>query len=646
MFDNIADLNRAQTGAIILAVILFSGIAAGATVFTASAGVSYETPSGLYVSTSVDHNPSDGSNPFSGSDSVTINNVTFTASDAANVTVDDFEGPTTELSGIDATTAAITVDPGDKSAVRIDGSVTELSFEDAALDGSTQFTHSADGSGTITATGLAPNASFAAATTGGMLLTTNTTSATGEATIPVSGATNQEIILFEPSAPEIDNAEATPSGGEQISKRGVNLSAPVSDADFAYSDELDVTFYLDGEPVDNQTISSNTTISSIQTVATGGSHTWRLSVSDQHGNKVDSNTFDFTNPSVLRIYNESKPTQLVNKTTVDVTFFGDKETTVTRSTDGGVVDFAGLPLDEEFVAQIEADGYRSRTVRIPSLIDQENVYMLPDSTDSVEVRFQLSDATGTYTQQSFVYIEKPITINNETDYQIITSERFGVNGFTTRLQQGVRYEIRVQNDRGTTAQLSTYTPEIAETVTLEPSAAAVQKPEDQAIGYEINYNEDQQAVNIEYIDPADETDSLTVSVKSRDGSKVLKPAQQYNEPSSLSLSIPTNGSLEREYYVNITGERDGGSIDIQETIGPRQTIVTPPELPIGWQQVVATMLILLVAGVFSSLNAGVGILVTALFGGVLWFFGLMSGLASGGAVGLGIGIATLNLLRR
>jgi len=58
------------------------------------------------------------------------------------------------------------------------------------------------------------------------------------------------------------------------------------------------------------------------------------------------------------------------------------------------------------------------------------------------------------------------------------------------------------------------------------------------------------------------------------------------------------------------------------------------------------MLILLVAGIFSSLNAGVGILVTALFGGVLWFFGLMSGLASGGAVGLGIGIATLNLLRR
>lgn len=645
MFDKLADLNRAQMGAIILAVILFSGIAAGATVFTASAGVSYETGSGLYVSTSVDHDL-DGSNPFNGSDSVTINNATFTASDAANVTVDDFEGTTTELSGIDATTAEITVDPGDKSAVRIDGSVTELSFEDATRDGSAQFTYSADGSGTITATGLPQNASFAAATTGGSLLTTNTTTSTGEATIPVSSATDEEIILFEPSAPQIDNAEATPSGEEQISKRDVNLSAPISDSDFAYSEELDVTFYLDDEPVDNQTISSNTTVSSIQTVATGGDHTWRLNVSDQHGNQVDSDTFQFTNPSKLRIYNESKPTQLVNETSVDVTFFGDEETTVTRSTDDGEIDFAGLPLDEEFVVQIEADGYRSRTVRIPSLIDQEKVYVLPESTDSVEVRFQLSDATGTYSERSFVFIEKPITINNETEYQIIASDRFGVNGFTTRLQQGIRYEIRVQNSQGTTAQLSTYRPEIAETVTLEPSAAAVQKPEDQSIGYEINYNEDQEAINIEYIDPADKTDSLTVSVKSRDGSKVLKPAQQYDQPSSLSLSVPTNGSLEREYYVNVTGERDGGSIDIQETVGPRQTIVTPPSLPIGWQQVVATMLILLVAGVFSSLNAGVGILVTALFGGVLWFFGLMSGLASGGAVGLGIGIATLNLLRR
>jgi len=645
MFDKVADLNRAQTGAIILAVILFSGIAAGAAVFTASAGVSYETGSGLYVSTSVDHDL-DGSNPFSGSDSVTINNVTFTASGSANVTVDNFVGTTTDLSGIDATTAEITVNPGDKFAVRIDGSVTELSFEDATRDGTAPFTYSADGSGTITATGLPQNASFAAATTGGTLLTTNTTSSTGEATIPVSSATDEEIILFKPSVPQIDNGEATPSNGDQISKRDVNLSAPISDTDFGYSEELEVTFYLDGEPVDNQTISSNTTVSSVQTVATGGDHTWKLTITDQHGNQEESRTFAFTNPSKLRIYNESKPTQLVNATTVDVTFFGGSRTTVTRSTDNGVVDFSGLPLNEEFIAQVEANGYESRTVRIPSLIKQESVYVLPQSTDSVEVRFQLSDATGTYSERSFVFIEKPITINNETNYQIIAADRFGVNGFTTRLEQGVRYEIRVQNERGTTAQLSTYTPEIAETVTLEPSAAAVQKPADQSIGYEINYNDDQQAVNIEYIDPAEKTDSLTVSVESRDGSKVLKPAQQYNELSSLSLSVPTNGSLEREYYVNITGERDGGSIDIQETVGPRQTIVTPPELPIGWQQVVATMLILLVAGIFSSLNAGVGILVTALFGGVLWFFGLMSGLASGGAVGLGIGIATLNLLRR
>jgi len=348
----------------------------------------------------------------------------------------------------------------------------------------------------------------------------------------------------------------------------------------------------------------------------------------------------------LEVYNESNPTELVDSTEVEVTFFGDDRTTVTRSATDGVIDFAGLPLDERFIARIDAEGYQGRTVTIPSLVEQERAYVLPENETSVQIRFRLDDATGTYSERSTVYVEKPITINNETSYQIITADRFGANGFVTSLEKGVRYNLRMENERGTTAELSAYRPEISETVVLEPSAASVQKPEDESIGYEIRYDEDNDVINIEYIDPADKTDELFISVKSKRGDTVLKPKKQYTGPSSLSLAVDTNGSLEQEYYVNITGQRAGDSIDIQESVGPPQTIVTPSSLPIGWQQVVATMLILLVAGIFSSLNAGVGILVTALFGGVLWFFGLMSGLASGGAVGLGIGIATLNLLRR
>ena len=53
---------------------------------------------------------------------------------------------------------------------------------------------------------------------------------------------------------------------------------------------------------------------------------------------------------------------------------------------------------------------------------------------------------------------------------------------------------------------------------------------------------------------------------------------------------------------------------------------------------------LLVGGAFSVLNVAVGAAVTSLFAGVLWFLGIMSGLASGGAIALAIGLSTLNLM--
>jgi len=639
--------------ALIVLVVLTGAVAGASTLFTAGGGTAYETGSGLVVTTSVDHDLN-GSNPFVGSNGLHINNVTFSASGTSELTVDQFLGSETQLSSIDASTSAITVDPSDKDSVTISGGVTDLDFDDVQLDRTSQLTYSASSSGTITVRGLATNTEFVAATAGGTVLSNGTTTSSGEATISVSSGSNEEIVLYEPVAPEIDNGAASPADGGQVSQRDVNLSIPISDVDFGHGDSVTVDFYLDGSKVATKNISSNSTVSTTQTVSSGGEHEWYVEAVDAFGQsqRSDANAgtagdqnFTFTNAATLRVFNESAPDELVNSTTVDVTFFGDGETTETRSATDGVIDFAGLPLDEEFIIRVQAQGYRDRTIFIPSLLEQERVYLLPENANSVQVRFTLDDVTGTFSQDSTLFIEKPITINNQTDYQIIVSDQFGVDGVTTNLEQGVRYELRIRNQQGTTAQLSAYDAEVSESVVLQPSAASVQRPQNQAIGYEINYDQPNDKVTVEYVDPAELTDSLTVSIKSRDGSHVLKSAQTYSDANALSLSVPTNGTLNQTYLVNVTADRNGEQIKISEPIGPRQEDLTPDGLG-GYTELIGAMIILLIGGTFSMLNVGVGAMVTSLLGGVLWYFGFMGGLASGAAVSLAIGIATLNLINQ
>jgi hypothetical protein len=319
----------------------------------------------------------------------------------------------------------------------------------------------------------------------------------------------------------------------------------------------------------------------------------------------------------------------------------------TRPITNGTVDYSGLPLDEEFIVSVQADGYRSRTVRIPSLVEQQRAYLLPDSADAVQVRFTLDDVTGTYSERSILYVEKPITVDNSTEYEIVASDQFGVEGVTTTLQRGVRYELRIVSETGETAQLSTFDADAAETVPLQPTAPAVERPDEGAVGYDITYSADSDTISIEYLDPTNSTDALTVSVVSADGETVIKPNQTYTGANALSLSVATGGDLNETYYVNVEGSRNEGSdtIDIREPVGPNRAPIEAPMPDQVWVQVIGAFGILLVGGVFSQLNRGVGAVVTSLFGGVLWFFGFMSGLASGAAVALAIGIATLNLFR-
>jgi hypothetical protein len=442
------------------------------------------------------------------------------------------------------------------------------------------------------------------------------------------------------AAPQLSNPQPTGNA----TAYGGDVSVDLIDGDFDNSadDVVTVAASEGGNQIGSKKVSGNGTVSFDYNVVTG-SQTVNWTATDSHGNS-DSLSQQFTVESDLIIRNETNTSQLVaSPTVVEATFFGDN-TTVTKSDDDGTISFDGLPADQPFIVEVSADGYRDRTVYVPSLLQQQTVYLLPENASAVQVRFTLRDASGTFSEQSVLYIEKPINDSGNVSYQIIASDRFGAAGVTTFLEKNVRYDLRVVSERGDVAQIGAYGAAVNETVVLEPSVASIRDPDDSStIQYEAAYRNATQEIVIEYVDPASQTDAVTVRVVKQDGT-VIKPNQTYYSSQTLSLSVPTNGQLNQTAYVYLNGTRGNETFNASVAVGPQQQDVVPDAADSVWVQIGAGAVILMVGGVFSALNVGVGAAITSLFAGVLWWLGIMSGLASGAAIGLAIGLSTLNLL--
>jgi len=162
-------------------------------------------------------------------------------------------------------------------------------------------------------------------------------------------------------------------------------------------------------------------------------------------------------PSTLFVYNESAPSQLIdNNANLRIRFFTEGSSDVVeRTVTDGTVDLSGLPPDERLIVTVkESDSnYTYRRTVIESLSEQQEVYLLPESQNSVDVEFDLTDYSGNYpTGSTLLFLEKPISKDfdgdgtEETQYQVITGDTFGPSGsFPATLEQNERYRLRIQN---------------------------------------------------------------------------------------------------------------------------------------------------------------------------------------------------------
>jgi len=412
------------------------------------------------------------------------------------------------------------------------------------------------------------------------------------------------------------------------------LSAAISDRDFGLDgDELDVTFSLNGTQIHSETISGNQTVDTAtpQSGLTGGVHEYTVSVTDDYGHTV-SQTETYTVPDTLYIRNELNHSTLVNTgTTFNLTFYGP-DTSYSRTTSDGTLKMTGLPVNNDYivVATPSNENYTTRALWVNNIYEQQSVYLL-DTRDvnTIESRLVLEDPTGQYGSQSVVAVQRSIEINGTAQWQTVHSDQFGVEGVTVTLEEGVRYRTKIIAEDGTQQVVGPYRAEVSETVTVRPGAPEIDIP-----AFNDGYGYSAQLENVtaqyRYDDPQNQTDSVTVWIheKGNESNQLVANSSFYDVGSVYNeFTIGTNQS-KKTWVVNFVITRGGGETVVQSRTIANQKQLFDPLAP-GLQAAVGVMLLILLAGAFSVLNAGVGAVAVSLTGGLLWWVGLLSGVASG-----------------
>lgn len=461
-------LPRPPRRLLVVLVVLAAGVAGAATVELLSVtqnddGTILNQPGGPTTNLTGDFDayPQSG-----GVDDTTIQwntskgNATFSSPNdaSARIAVSDITGQWTNVTNVDATGTNLTINPEDKARARVGGDVTATSFQQAdgiaVGDEQTDIVYSATNPGTITLFNLPASTTFDAVSKDGDVIDEVTTDASGVGTMSVVTGSDVQVLFVESDAPVIE--DASPKEGAETNQSSVTLSATISDQDFAdpTGDDVTAEFYLDDERVDTQTVSSNGTISTEVQPALGEQHTWRVELVDKYGNTASIDNRQFRVPAKLRVYYETDPETLVSgeNLTLRIRFFPqDGGEIETREVNDGVANLTGLPVEQSFVVTVranETENFVYRRIVVDNLYETQRVFMLRENVSHSRVVFELSDPTGQFPpEETTFYVEKPITINNSTQYYVIAGDTFGATGrFPAVLRDDERYRLRAVSE--------------------------------------------------------------------------------------------------------------------------------------------------------------------------------------------------------
>ncbi|WP_200531955.1 hypothetical protein [Halorubrum sp. LN27] len=362
------------------------------------------------------------------------------------------------------------------------------------------------------------------------------------------------------------------------------MSINISDADFDTSqgDELTVTFYddSDGSTIGEDTLTSNgTATANWDGDVVGGENDWRVQVTDAYGNTVQSETYTFLAPDELYIRDELSGDLLTDTdSNLTLTFYGET-TTERRTTQDGVAPLAGLPVNEELVVVAEADGYYNRRIILDSLTEQQNVYLLNETVESVEVIFTIEDRSGDFdSEDTKLYLEKAVPTENGTaETRIIAGDYFGLGRFPVVLEQDSRYDLRVENREGQVYDPGSYTASIADIETINIGSIEFEPPDTDSYSVQRDVVDDDQVgdrLDFRYTDPAEKTTDFEVRVFPRSDPENATYEDSWVGPrGNYSFSSSLNES--EAYMIEWSATRNGNEIGQRVPAGGSSIIPVP-----------------------------------------------------------------------
>ena len=344
---------------------------------------------------------------------------------------------------------------------------------------------------------------------------------------------------------------------------------------------------------------------------------------------------------------------------VEVQFFGSGGAVERRTTTTGEIDMTGLPADERFSVSVDAGGeFVQRQIIIPSLLEQQTAYLLPQDVeiDTVEPRFIIQDPSNQFdTERSEIILKRPIETDSGTEFVAVAGDRVGLNGFDTILERDQRYRVTVRDpDSGAVRELGAFTPTQSEQVTLTVQDVEFDSVSQvDGVDWTARYNAVEDASDtIEFIYrdiPIDENDvqtnSLTYEIHERGNTSNVLTSGSASGNVTISEPVPPDQS-DTVWVVSFSAARtDGNTITATRPVSTSRLPVGPG-LAGEWQVVVSMLTLFVVAGLFGAANPGIGGIAVAGTGGFLFFLGWLPDSTGGIMVALALFVAVLAYVGR
>jgi len=548
--------------------------------------------------------------------------IEFVASGGATGTIaaSDISGTWTTVTGIDASSTTLQIDPGDKPQVAVNGAATRVEIADYALDDGTNdlVIEGPDGtSSDVTFYGLPADTTVTAVNaTRGTALDVATTDSNGQVTFDI-GHSKQTIELQsgdQSSTPTQDNA--APTG--ELSQEPEELSVDVGDADFP-DDNVSVTFSLDGSELTQEYIESNSTVTATipSSGKTGGQHNWTVNATDSLGN-TNEQIYNYSVPDTLTVRNETNASQIITGVNITAIFYSADGTTVVQKTDeddDGNISLQGLPAGKEFVVTVEADDYYDRRTYLASLYEQSNIYVLNsteydrDAGDAIQTNFQLEDRSGNFPEgETILRVKRAVDIDNDGNYTVetVAGDYWGAAGeFPFIGQYQARYIITIENADGDVRDKGPFIPTEDGFKTITIGEIRFEGENGTGQFFDAQLTQDDQRLEAVYNDGTNSTDDLTIAVYERNNKSNEIFNQSYADGQgrvTIGIDLTENQS-EMDWVVEYNGVRNGEAIK-----GQRYTGGSPFDVDINqlWLTILGGGFITIVGSMYGPRTAQLG----------------------------------------